>query len=113
MATTELPNTLSPKQRKSLASALALPRLRTIAIVVVLGVIVGWSLSGTEVSWSKFSHGVPLFFQFFVDMYPPDFDDASRMWEPIRDTIQMAIAGLLLSIILAFPVSLLAASNTS
>jgi phosphonate transport system permease protein len=104
---------LSSRERKALASAFALPRLKTVVILTVLGALVGWSLTGTQVSLSKVYNGVPLFIEFFIDMYPPDFEGAGEMWPPIRDTIQMAIAGLMLSIIMAIPVSLMAASNTS
>ena len=112
-ATNQARTFLDPRERAVLRRAFTLPRARTGVILAIAGALTVWSASGTEVSLSGLLHGVPLFINFFRDLWPPETEDLAHMWEPIRVTLQMSIVGLLLSMVMAFPAGLLAARNTS
>src|SRR5262245_14468834 len=104
---------LSSEQRKALLRPINLPRPAAAVLMLLVVALVVWSVSGVEASLHKFAHGVPLFINFFRDLWPPDKSQFTEMWPPVRDTVQMAVVGLLLSMVLALPLCLLAAKNTS
>lgn len=100
-------------QREKLLRPVQMPRWQTLlAIAIVLGLIV-WSATGTELSVQKFVRGIPRFIEFFGQLWPPDRAYWRKMLSPIAITLQMAVLGTLLAMILSFPVGLLAANNTS
>ncbi|KAF1299433.1 phosphonate ABC transporter, permease protein PhnE [Enterococcus sp. JM4C] len=52
--------------------------------------------------------------QFFVilkDMFPPDTDFLTRVWQPLFDTIKMSLLGSLAGAIVAIPLAILASST--
>ncbi len=116
---------LPPEERTKLLRPLQLPgRGALIGIGLFIGVIaLAWY--GSDISLDKLLHGVPRFFQFFGDLWPPDQSYVTRMlWplhqpfsaqfrSPVLITLWIAVLGTVLSMILAFPIGLLAARNTS
>jgi phosphonate transport system permease protein len=70
-----------------------------------------WSASGAQMSWVELANGMPQIADFLVRSVPPDWNMLNRLWAPALETIQIAIWGTLLSIILALPLSFIAASN--
>src|SRR5262245_58952359 len=104
---------LTPESRRRLLRPINLPKPVSALLMLAVLALVVWSAIGVEASLSRFLHGVPLFINFFVDMWPPNKGQFAEMWPPVRDTLQMAVVGLLLSMIAALPLGLLAAKNTS
>jgi len=54
----------------------------------------------------------PFAVDYIAKMFPPDFSVMPRLWGPMIETLQMAIAGTVLATMVALPVSFLAARNT-
>ena len=100
-------------QREKLLRPLQLPRWQTLLSIAIVFGVIAWSASGTELSVQKFARGVPRFIEFFGQLWPPDRAYWRKMLSPIAITLQMAVLGTLLSMILSFPIALLAANNTS
>ncbi len=87
----------------------------TLVTLIVL-VVIGWSIAGTQVSPAEFITSAPNMVDFIRRMFPPDwkfFLNRERVIEPTIVTMQIAITGTALAVILAFPISLLASRNLS
>lgn len=78
-----------------------------LAIIAVLH----WSAGGAQMSWGELANGLPQIGDFIARSVPPDWSVLTRLWAPALETIQIAIWGTLLSVILALPLSFIAASN--
>src|SRR4051812_13042200 len=57
--------------------------------------------------------GIPFMVDFLSRLFPPDFSYLSVLGQATIETIQIAIWGTLLAIILSIPLSFLAARNTT
>ena len=85
-------------------------------ITLVILVVIGWSIAGTKVSPAEFIASSPNMVDFIRRMFPPDwkfFLNRTRVIEPTIATIQIAITGTALAVILAFPLGLIASRNLS
>jgi phosphonate transport system permease protein len=111
-AATASATVLSARQREAALRTFSRPSRG--ATVVLCGLIapVAWSASGTELSLARLTRGIPLIFEFVVNLWPPDNAYWLQMLDPISVTLQMALLGTLVSVVLAFPFGLLAARNT-
>ena len=81
------------------------------AMALTIGWVLHWSASGAQMSWSELANGMPQIGDFLSRSVPPDWDMLPRLWAPALETIQIAVWGTLLSVILALPLSFVAASN--
>ena len=81
------------------------------ALALVIGWVLHWSADGAQMSWGELANGMPQIGDFLSRSVPPDLDNLPRLWAPALETIQIAIWGTLLSVILALPLSFIAASN--
>lgn len=70
-----------------------------------------WAAQGSEVSWTELRKGLPWIADFLGRMFPPNWAFIDRLVQPAIETVQIAIWGTLLAIILAVPVCFLAARN--
>ncbi len=104
------------------------PGLRSFVIGGVLLIILAWSLSGVQPDWVMITRGVPplqAIYNFVIKMFPAtyDYSDPTKLGPAalnlpialgyVAVTIQMAIVGTLLGVILSLPFALLAARNTT
>ncbi len=81
------------------------------ALALVVGWVLHWSAAGAQMSWSELAGGMPQIGDFLSRSVPPDWSMLPRLWAPALETIQIAIWGTLLSVILALPLSFVAAGN--
>lgn len=81
------------------------------ALALSIAWILHWSAGGSQMSWSELASGMPQIGDFMSRSVPPDWSILPRLWAPAIETIQIAIWGTLLSVILALPLSFIAASN--
>lgn len=100
------------------------PGIRGVAGAIALAAIYVWSLAGTDVQPSALREGLPGIADFVSRLMPPTW----RMTEiataggtirvpevviAVIETLQMALVGTSLAIVVALPLGLLAARNTS
>lgn len=81
------------------------------ALALALGWLLQWSAEGSQMSWGELANGLPQIGDFLSRSFPPDWTILSRLWKPAIETIQIAVWGTLLSIVLALPLSFIAAGN--
>lgn len=94
-------------EQRRLALRRSLPLLAVAAIVLA-------ALYATGVfDPVRFAEGGPALAQLFREMVPPDFSRWQAWLGPLFDTLAMSVAGTALAVLLALPLALLAAANTS
>ena len=85
-----------------------------LAIGIALAVAVLWyAAAQIKLSLGALFRGVPFMWDFITRLFPPDFSYLSVLGQATIETIQIAIWGTLLAIILSIPLSFLGARNTT
>jgi phosphonate transport system permease protein len=107
--------------------------LRQVITWVVVAMVLLWSLRGTDANLGTLAEGVPNIVDFITRLFPPRWDvqpvalpapmqgllgegatlQLPRVVPYIIETLQMAVVGTLLGIVLSFPFGLLAARNVA
>lgn len=89
-------------------------------IFAVLVAAIWWAAKGIDFDFTHLKHGLATGASFVAQMFPrshsdwaQDAESLKSLWEPLRETIQMAIVGTVLGTIPAFLISFLAARTTS
>ncbi|HZO29449.1 MAG TPA: phosphonate ABC transporter, permease protein PhnE [Chloroflexota bacterium] len=124
MATTAPPSllpALPPKQREipasirssPLAEPLPRPSWHTIFRAAIVLVVLVWAWRGAGITVGALVEGLPDMANFVSRLFPPNPAVIPEAIGPILETVQMAIIGTLLAVVLAIPLCLLAASNVS
>jgi len=85
--------------------------LLCIAAVAAVAFVLAWSAQGTQLSWSELTNGLPQIGDFLSRSFPPNWKILGNLVGPAIETVQIAIWGTLLGVIVAIPVSFLAARN--
>jgi len=83
-----------------------------IGITLALGVL-GWSARGVGLSLGELVRGLPWIFDLVSRMLPPNWEVLKRLARPVAETVQIALWGTLLAVVLALPLCFLAARNLS
>lgn len=87
--------------------------LSTAALVLVVVLTLHWSAEGAQLSVAELAGGLPQIGDFLARTMPPDLSILPRLLAPAIETLQIAIWGTLLGVLLAIPLSFLAARNLS
>ncbi len=81
---------------------------------VVAALVIGWALHGAEFNIGELIHDAPNMWHFVTSLFPPDwafFLNQEHVIQPTISTIQLAVVGTSVAVVLAFPLSILAARN--
>jgi phosphonate transport system permease protein len=73
--------------------------------------VLWWAARGAQVSITELSKGLPWIGDFLSRMMPPNWAFLDKLWVPAIETIQIALWGTLLAVIMAVPVCFFAARN--
>ncbi len=113
MATPSLPEYI---RTSPLAGGRPRVGLRGTVITLVLILIIAWAWNGTNVSIGEFITSLPNIWDLLGRMFPPDwafFLNYDQAIAPTLVTIQLAISGTVIAVILSLPLGLIAARNLS
>ncbi len=80
--------------------------------VAGLGVLV-WSARGVGLSLTELLRGMPWVFDLVSRMMPPNWEVLERLVRPVVETVQIAIWGTLLAVVMALPLCFVSARNLS
>ena len=64
-------------------------------------------------SYSLLMNGIPALIIILGEMFPPDFTNINTWYKPCLDSITMSISSTFLALIIALPLSFIAARNLS
>jgi phosphonate transport system permease protein len=120
------PASVSVVDRERLLTPWPRPRVRTLALVAILAAFYGWGISGTHIRPAELIQGLPAIADFVSRLFPPAWKTEAvpvgatglvlavpEVAFAIIETIQMAVIGTSLAVIISLPFGLLAARNTS
>jgi phosphonate transport system permease protein len=82
-----------------------------LAILAAAAAALTWSAQDLHLSISELMKGLPWVGDFVARMFPPNWSFMQRLVRPVLETIQLAVWGTLLAIVLALPLCFLAARN--
>ncbi len=80
-------------------------------VFVAVGGILAWSGRDLNLSLAELMTGLPWIGDFIVRMFPPNWGFMERLVQPVLETIQLAIWGTLLAVLLALTLCFVAARN--
>lgn len=86
-------------------------RTKHMLILVAVVIVYYWAITGTETSVFTFLEGIPNMVDFLTRMFPPDLDILGLLLFRAGETLQIAIMGTTIGVIVAFPLSFFAARN--
>jgi phosphonate transport system permease protein len=75
--------------------------------------IVVWSVRNLDIEWLYFLDAHEQAADLIVRMFPPDWAFVDQMVDPLIETIHIATLGTAVTFVLAFPIAILAARNTT
>jgi phosphonate transport system permease protein len=82
-----------------------------IGTIVVIAAI--WAAHGTDFSLPALVAGLPQFFELLGRMFPPDFSVLPGLVRPMIETLEIALVGTSLGVVLAYPLGFLTATNVT
>lgn len=71
------------------------------------------SFEGAGISFDQFLAGIPDMYRLLGEMFPPDFSRMSNIGWSIVETLQMAVVGTVLGVVISFPLAALASKTTT
>ncbi len=75
--------------------------------------VFGWAAAGSEIQPGELVRGLPFMVGFAGRMFPPNVAAVPALLGPTLETLQMALCGTVLAVVLAVPLGVLAARNLS
>ncbi len=87
--------------------------LRWLGVLAIGMLVLTWSARGIGFSLIELVRGLPWIFDLLARMLPPNWAFFERLVKPVVETIQIALWGTLLAVVLALPLCFLAARNLS
>lgn len=102
----QLPPELGPRWRRPKPPMFVL-------LVVLLGLMVHGLTQGVAISPLTMLSGIGNTTEFVAEAFPPNLDRAGPVAKAMLVTVEMAVIGTLLGVLASFPLSLLAARNTT
>lgn len=88
-------------------------QLEILLFLGILAILFGWAAKGTGLKIDAFIEGFSSAQEFLVSMFPPNFMIFPKIMPRIIETLQMAVASIIIATATALPLSFLAARNTS
>ena len=82
-------------------------------IVAIIAALLAWSARELGLSLEELVRGLPWIGDLIWRMLPPNWSFARRLWQPVLETVQIAVWGTLLGVLLALPLAWLGARNLS
>jgi phosphonate transport system permease protein len=84
-----------------------------IAMTLVALAVLWWTAVGAQINAQNLINGVPYMLDFLSRMMPPNGAFLEKLWKPAIESLQVAIWGTILGVVLALPICVFAARNLS
>jgi len=85
---------------------------KVFTLLLIIAALI-WASGGIELSITRLIRGIPEFFEFIMDMFPPNLEQEFLLNSlgALRETIQIAILGTSIGFAIVMPLSLSASKN--
>ncbi len=83
------------------------------SLALAILVFLWWAAVGSQINANNLWNGIPYMVDFLVRMMPPNPEFLERLWQPALESLQVAVWGTLLGVVIALPVCFFAARNLS
>ena len=80
---------------------------------LVVMLLLLWASQPLIAEIPKIYHGMPFVYDYIRGMFPPEFSILPQLWQPLVETLQVAVTSIFLAALIALPVSFLAAKETA
>lgn len=87
------------------------PRSYALLWLALLVVLTYFAFQLTDFDWALFIDNAGNFWNILFSMFPPKWEFADKIWQPIIETVQMSVLGSFTGAIVAVPFAMLAAHN--
>lgn len=84
---------------------------RALALAAAVAALLWWTAGNLGFNWGELARGMPYIADVLGRMLPPNWGYITRLWSPVAETIQIALWGTVLGVVLALPLTFLAARN--
>lgn len=84
---------------------------RNLTIVAVIFALLAWSADDLGLDLALFIDGIPRLFEFLSRMFPPDLSVVPSLWGAILTTVEVALWGTLLAVVISLFLAFGAARN--
>jgi phosphonate transport system permease protein len=81
------------------------------ASAVAAAIVLWWTAVGAQINAQNLINGVPYMLDFVSRMIPPNIEFLEKLWKPALESLQVAIWGTILGVVLALPLTVFAARN--
>ncbi len=81
------------------------------AASLVIAAFLAWAAVGSQINATNLLNGVPYMWDFVVRMMPPNPEFIGRLWRPALESLQVAVWGTILGVVIALPLCFFAARN--
>lgn len=89
------------------------PRWSTIAILALVFGVAGHGLYRLDIDYARLLRGPENIWNFITGAIPPNTERVPNLAEAMLETVEIALIGTLIGVVLSVPVALLAAENTT
>lgn len=89
------------------------PRLTTVVVLVVLLALAGNGLWRMEISIERIGRAPENIWNFLTGAFPPNLERGPNLAAAMLETLEIAIIGTVIGVLLSIPAALLAAQNTT
>lgn len=103
----------SGKTVEELPPRFTFPKWTSVAIAVLLLGLAVNGLIRMDISWERMAEGPANIWDFVTGAFPPNLERAPNLAEAMLETLEMAIIGTAIGMLLSVPAAVLAAQNTT
>src|SRR5690625_2566579 len=103
----------SGKTVEELPPRFTFPKWTSVAIAVLLLGLAVNGLIRMDISWERMAEGPANIWDFVTGAFPPNLERAPNLAEAMLETLEMAIIGTAIGVLLSVPAAVLAAQNTT
>lgn len=103
----------SGKTVEELPPRFTFPKWTSVVIAVLLLGLAVNGLIRMDISWERMAEGPANIWDFVTGAFPPNLERAPNLAEAMLETLEMAIIGTAIGVLLSVPAAVLAAQNTT
>lgn len=86
--------------------------MRKLSVLLAAAVMM-WAVWESMGDLGRLERGFPFLVRYLASMWPPELAVLPRLWGPLVESVKMAVGGMVFAVLIAMPISFIAARNTT